>query len=102
VILTILYLVGAKNTDSWHARKGDLHHAFPLDVPMVPSSTIAVATDSEHLTCGGFSLGKIVHLGKFKFIADYFGGLSLFPRRSNKGTTFMGATHSGASTRGRP
>jgi hypothetical protein len=31
-------LVGAKNTNDWHARKGDLQHAFSLDVLMVPSS----------------------------------------------------------------
>jgi hypothetical protein len=35
VILTILYLAGAKNTNCWHAKKGDLQRAFPLDVPMV-------------------------------------------------------------------
>jgi hypothetical protein len=31
------YLIGAKNTNSWHARKGHLQRAFPLDVLMVPS-----------------------------------------------------------------
>jgi hypothetical protein len=36
--LTTLYLANAKNTDSWHTRRGDLQRAFPLDVPMVPSS----------------------------------------------------------------
>jgi hypothetical protein len=63
---------------------------------MVPSSTLTVATDSEHLTCGGFSLSKTIHLGSFEFIADYFGGLSLSPRRSNSGAIFMGSTHSGS------
>jgi hypothetical protein len=43
VILTTLYLAGAKNTDSWCARKGGLQHAFPLDVTMVPSSALVVA-----------------------------------------------------------
>jgi hypothetical protein len=38
--LDYMYLKGAKNTDSWRARKGDLQRAFPLDVPMVPSSTL--------------------------------------------------------------
>jgi hypothetical protein len=37
-ILTTLFLAGAKNTDSWCARKRDLQRAFPLDVSMVPSS----------------------------------------------------------------
>jgi hypothetical protein len=62
---------------------------------MVPSSSI---TDGECLTCGGFSLDKPIHLGNFKFIADYFGGLSLSPWRGNDDTIFVGSTHSGAST----
>jgi hypothetical protein len=65
---------------------------------MVPSSAIAIAADGEHLTCGGFSLGKIVRLGNFRFIADYFGGLSLSFRRGDADTGFMGSTHRGAST----
>jgi hypothetical protein len=65
---------------------------------MVPPSSIAVAADGERLACGGFSLGKTVHLGNFEFIADYFGGLSVSPRRGNKGVTFVGLTHYGAST----
>jgi hypothetical protein len=76
-------LAGAKNTDSWHARKGDFQHAFPLDVSMVSSSAIVVATDGERLTCGGFSLGETVHLGNYEFTTDYFDGLSLSPRRGN-------------------
>jgi hypothetical protein len=91
-------LVGAKNTDSWHTRKKDLQCAFPLDVLMVPSSVIAVVADGEHLTCGGFSLGVTVCLGNFEFIADYFGGLSLSPRRADTGATFMGSSRSGVST----
>jgi hypothetical protein len=92
VILTTLYLAGAKNTDSWHARKRDLQRATPLDVAMVPSSSIAVTAD------GGFSLGEPVHLGNFEFIADYFGSLSLSPRRGNESAIFMGSTRSEAST----
>jgi hypothetical protein len=51
---------------------------------MVPSSAITVSADGEHLTCGGFSLGETVHLGSFDFIADYFGGLNLSPRRATR------------------
>jgi hypothetical protein len=72
-----------------------LQHDFPVDVPMVPSFTLAFFADGEHLTCGGFSLSEVVHLGSFDFIADYFGGLSLSPRRSNSGTAFMASTRSG-------
>jgi hypothetical protein len=88
-------LVGAKNTNSWCARKGDLQRDFPLDVPMVLSSVITVATDGERQMCGGLSLGETVHLGNFKFIADYFGGLSLSPMKDDIGAAFMRSTHSG-------
>jgi hypothetical protein len=94
VILTALYLTDAKNIDSWRDRKGDLQRAFPLDVLMVPSSTLAITTDGEHLMCDDFSLGETVHIGSFEFIADYFGGLSLSPRRSDLGASFMGSTRS--------
>jgi hypothetical protein len=95
-ILTTPKFVSAENTDSWHARKLDFQRAFPLDVLMVPSSVLSSA-DGEHLTCGGFSLGETIHLGISEFIAHYFGGLSLSPRRSDSGTTFMGSTHSGVT-----
>jgi hypothetical protein len=52
---------------------GGLATCFPLDVPMVHSSALAVATDGEHLTCGGFYLDEIVHFGSLEFIADCFG-----------------------------
>jgi hypothetical protein len=98
VILTTLYLTGAENTDSWCAMKGDLQCAFPVDLPMVPSSTIAITASGEHLTCGGFSFGETVHLRNFEFIADYFSGLSLSPGMGDEGAAFMGSTRSGAST----
>jgi hypothetical protein len=64
---------------------------------MVPSSAITVAADGECLTCGGFSLGETVYLGNFECITDY-GGLNLSPRRGDSSTTFMGPTHSRASS----
>jgi hypothetical protein len=88
-------LPGAENTDSWHARKEDLQRSFPLDVQMVHSSTITILADSERFACGGFSLGETVHLGSFEFIANYFGSLSLSPRRGDSGAAFMGSTCSG-------
>jgi hypothetical protein len=72
-----------------------LQHAFPLNVSIVPSSVITVATDGERLTCGGSSLGELVHLGNFEFIIDYFDGVSLSPRRGDSGVAFIGSTHSG-------
>jgi hypothetical protein len=65
---------------------------------MVPSSVITVTADGECLTCSGFSLDKIVRLGNFEFISDYFGGLSLSPKRGDAGATFMGSNRSEKST----
>jgi hypothetical protein len=75
-ILTTLYFTSAKNTDSWCTWKGDLQCVFPLYVLMVPSSVLTVAADGDHLTCGGFSLGKTICLGSFEFITYYFSGKS--------------------------
>jgi hypothetical protein len=65
---------------------------------MVPSSAITVAANGESMTCSGFSLSKTIRLGKFKSITDYFGGLSLSPRRGDEGAAFMGSTHERAAT----
>jgi hypothetical protein len=46
-----------KKHQQLRARKGDLQRSFPLDVPMVPSSSIAMTADGVSLICGGFSLG---------------------------------------------
>jgi hypothetical protein len=89
-------VVGAENTDNWHARKVDLQRAFPLDVPMVPSSGITVMVDGEHLICSGFTHGETIRLGNFEFIIDYFSALSLSLKRGHSSTTFIGSTHSGA------
>jgi hypothetical protein len=64
--LTTLYLAGAKNIDSWCARKGDLQCAIPLDVLMVLSSAITVAANGECLTCSGFSLAETIHRRNFE------------------------------------
>jgi hypothetical protein len=78
--LTTLYLAGVKNTDSWHSKKGNFQQATPLDISMVPSSSVAITTDGECPACSGFSLGEPIHLENFEFITDYFDGLSLSPR----------------------
>jgi hypothetical protein len=59
---------------------------------MVPSSAITITADGEHLICDGFSIDETVRFQSFEFIADYFSGLSLSPRRGDLGTTFMGST----------
>jgi hypothetical protein len=43
-------LAGVENTNSWCTKKRDLQRAFPLDVPMVPSSVITIAANGERLT----------------------------------------------------
>jgi hypothetical protein len=65
---------------------------------MVPSSPITIAVDGESLMCGGFFFGETIHLGNFELIADYFGDLSLSPRKGDEGTACMDSTRSGAST----
>jgi hypothetical protein len=48
-ILTTLFLAGAKNTESRHARLGHLQCAFPLDILMVPLSIITITANGERL-----------------------------------------------------
>jgi hypothetical protein len=84
-----------KKTDSWHSRKGDLQRAFPVDVPMVPSSVLTVAADGERLSGDVFSFGKTIHFGSLEFNVDRFSGLSLAPFRDSSGAAKMGSTHSG-------
>jgi hypothetical protein len=44
---------------------------------MVHSLVLAIATDSECLMCGDFSLSETIHFGSLEFIADCFGFLNL-------------------------
>jgi hypothetical protein len=50
---------------------------------MIPSSSLAATANGGRLTCGGFSLSETVHFGRLEFIMDYFGNLSLSPRRND-------------------
>jgi hypothetical protein len=65
---------------------------FPLDVLMVDSSMLAVTTDSERLTCGGFYLGETICFGSLEFIIDCFGSLSFSRKGSDSCTIFVGTT----------
>jgi hypothetical protein len=69
---------------------GDLQRATPLDVSVVPSSSITITAEGECLACSGFSLGEPVRLENFVFITDHFGGLSQSPKSGNKGAIFVG------------
>jgi hypothetical protein len=77
-------------------QEGEFVAYFPLDIPMVHSSMLVIATDGEHLTCGGFSLSETVCFGSLEFITDCFGSLSLFSKGSNSGAIFVGSTRSGS------
>jgi hypothetical protein len=88
-------LAGVENIDSWHARKGDLQRAFPLDVPMVPSSPLAATANGECLSRDDFSLGETIRFGSLDFITDCFGGRSLSPWRDGSDVTAVGSTCSG-------
>jgi hypothetical protein len=90
-----LVLSSVKNTDSWRVRKEDLQHAFPLNVPLIPSSVLTVAADSERLSCGGFSLSETICFGSLEFIADHFSGLSLSPMGDGSDAIIMGSAYSG-------
>jgi hypothetical protein len=81
-------------------RRGICSVLFLQIISMVPSSSITISANAEHLTCGRFSLGEPISMvpSSSITIAHYFGGLSLSPRRGDEGTTFVGSTHSGAST----
>jgi hypothetical protein len=63
---------------------------------MIHSSTLAITTNSEHLTYSVFSLGETIHFGSFEFIANCFSSLSLSPKGNDSGAVFMGMTHSGS------
>jgi hypothetical protein len=62
---------------------------------MVPLSALTIATDDERLSCGGFSLGKMIHFGSLEFIADRFGGLSLSCTWESSDAIAMDSTHGG-------
>jgi hypothetical protein len=84
-----------KNTNNWRVRKEDLQCAFHLYILMVPSSALAITTDVECLSCGGFSLIQTICFGSLEFITDCFSSLSLSPRGDGSDATFMGSTRSG-------
>jgi hypothetical protein len=72
-----------------------LQRTFPLDVPMVPSSTLTIAADGERLSCSRFSLSETIHFGSLKFIIDCFDDLSLSPMGDSSDAIVMGSAHGG-------
>jgi hypothetical protein len=89
------FLTDAKNTNSWHARNGDLQCVFPLDILMVPSSALTIAADGECPSCNVFSPDKTIRFGSLGFIAVCFSGLRLSPKGCSSDVIAMGSTHGG-------
>jgi hypothetical protein len=94
--LTTLYLVGAKNTDSWRARKGDLQRTFPLNVLMVYSPKLSFIANGKNPTNVGLALGETICFSSLEFTANRLGRLSLSPQEGDSGTTFGRMVHSGS------
>jgi hypothetical protein len=75
-------------------QEGRFVACFPLNVLIVHSLELTIIVDDKHLTCGGFSLGKIVRFRSLEFITDCFNSLSLSPRENNSDAIFVGTAHS--------
>jgi hypothetical protein len=82
-----------KNTDSWHARKGDLHHVFPLDVPLVTSPKLSFIANNNNPTGVSIALGTTIHFGSLEFTVDCLGRLSLSPDERDSSAIFIGIVH---------
>jgi hypothetical protein len=87
-----------KNTDSWHARKGYLQRAFPLDDLMVPTPKLSFIANNNNPTDVGLAPDSTIHFDSLGFIADHLGRLSLFPQERELGAIFIGMIHSGSSS----
>jgi hypothetical protein len=57
---------------------------------MVHASMLVITTDSEHLTYGRFSQGETICFGSWKFIANCFDILSLYPMGNDSSIVFVG------------
>jgi hypothetical protein len=88
-----LVLAGAKNTDSWRARKGDLQRAFPLDVPMVTSLKFAFVANGRNLTGVGLAPGETIRFSSLEFNVNHLGSLSISPKERDSGANFIGMVH---------
>jgi hypothetical protein len=84
-----------KNTDSWCARKGDLQHAFPQAVLMVPPKLLFIANSNNPIGVG-LAPGSTIHFGSQEFITNHFGHLSLSPQGRDSDAIFIGIIYGGS------
>jgi hypothetical protein len=88
-------LAGVENTDSWHARKGELQRAFPLDVLMIPSPKLSFVANINNPTGASLAPGSTIHFGSLEFTVDRLSRLSLSPQEGDSSAIFIGMVHSG-------
>jgi hypothetical protein len=86
-------LAGAKNTDSWHARKVDLQRAIPLDVLMITSLKLSFVANDSKSTSVSLSPGETIHFSSPEFTADRLGRLCLSLKERDSSAIFIGMVH---------
>jgi hypothetical protein len=91
-----LILAGAKNTNNWHARKGDLQCVFPLDVPMVTSPKLSFIANDNNPTGIGLTPSETICFTSLEFTVDRFGHMSLSLDERDSSAIFVGMVHSGS------
>jgi hypothetical protein len=62
-----LVLAGAKNTDSWRARKGNFQRAFPLDDMTIPSPKHSFVANGNIPTDVSLAPGSTIRFGSLEF-----------------------------------
>jgi hypothetical protein len=87
-----------RNIDNWCAGKGDLQHAFPLNILMVPTLKLSFIANNNNPTSIDLAPGSAIHFASLEFITDHLGRLSLSPQEWDSSTLFIGMVHSGSPT----
>jgi hypothetical protein len=87
--LVDLVICWCKKYQQLARQEGKFVACFLLNILMVHSSTLAITTDDEHLTCGGFYLSETIRFESLEFIAGCFGNLSLSSKGSDSDAVFV-------------
>jgi hypothetical protein len=70
-----------------------LQHAFPLEVPMVPSWKLSFVANGNNPTSVGLALGSTIHFDSLEFNVDCIGRLSLSPQEWDSSAIFIRMVH---------